>query len=163
MTYECLSSMWYFSFCQNEYKYEYNVNTKGSPWVPYGSIEVEKVKKAGEIFSEVRNVFCTHTASLLVLPSRMHKKQYIFIWYMQWNDYLNNFHVFAPAQRKYRQHPDTVPFTAIDDHPIMLQAKVNQLQRSDVSLTQTWHIGICCLPFMEKQEPCTVHVQNGYF
>lgn len=38
---------------QNEYKSDYNNSVRGSPWIPFGSMEVEKCKKAAEILNEV--------------------------------------------------------------------------------------------------------------
>ncbi|XP_053114280.1 nebulin isoform X5 [Hemicordylus capensis] len=70
----------------NEYKADYNSWMKGCGWVPFGSLDAEKSKRASDILSE----------------------------------------------RKYRQHPDTLKFTHIADDPIIVQAKVNQAQRSDV-------------------------------
>ncbi|XP_049628934.1 nebulin [Suncus etruscus] len=70
-----------------EYKADYNSWMKGCGWVPYGSLEMEKAKRASEILNE----------------------------------------------KKYRQHPDTLKFTAIEDAPITIQSKINQAQRSDIA------------------------------
>uniref|UniRef100_A0A803TYB2 Nebulin n=1 Tax=Anolis carolinensis TaxID=28377 RepID=A0A803TYB2_ANOCA len=70
----------------NEYKADYNSWMKGCGWVPFGSMDAEKNKRASDILNE----------------------------------------------KKYRQHPDTLKFTQIDDDPIVVQAKINQAQRSDV-------------------------------
>ncbi|KAM4859048.1 nebulin [Thomomys bottae] len=70
-----------------EYKADYNSWMKGCGWMPFGSLEMEKVKRATDILNE----------------------------------------------KKYRQHPDTLKFTPIEDAPIIVQSKINQAQQSDVN------------------------------
>ncbi|KAF7248248.1 Nebulin, partial [Varanus komodoensis] len=100
----------------NEYKADYNSWMKGCGWVPYGSLDAEKVKRASDIISE----------------------------------------------RKYRQHPDTLKFTQIEDDPLVVQAKINQAQRSDYQYKKDYErskgklVGFRSL----QDDPKLVHYMN---
>lgn len=53
---------------QVEYKADYNSWMKGCGWVPYGSLEVEKAKRASDILNEVKPVHPSVTERFVHLP-----------------------------------------------------------------------------------------------
>ncbi|XP_028981654.2 nebulin isoform X6 [Esox lucius] len=91
-------------------------------FMPYDAIPIDLAKKANIIQSEndYRSEYNSFTKGCGWIPFgsidvEKAKKA---------GDILN--------EKKYRQHPDTIHFTSIADHPVMMQAKVNQLMRSDL-------------------------------
>lgn len=47
-----ISHLFYFTFYQNQYKADYDEFMKGVGWIPLGSLEAEKNRKAMEIVSD---------------------------------------------------------------------------------------------------------------
>lgn len=53
---------------QVEYKADYNSWMKGCGWVPYGSLEVEKAKRASDILNEVKPAHSFVTERFVRVP-----------------------------------------------------------------------------------------------
>uniref|UniRef100_A0A4W3I459 Nebulin n=1 Tax=Callorhinchus milii TaxID=7868 RepID=A0A4W3I459_CALMI len=126
---------------EREYKKEYE-KTKTKYHSPLDMIQVSHAKKSQDIASNLgykqqRNRYFLPPDSLsLELAKKAYGLQSDVRCYINVSSTVQRAMPFVNF-KKYRQPPDTIKFTSIDDSPEVVLAKINQQQRSDVSTPST--------------------------
>ncbi|XP_075465517.1 nebulin [Ascaphus truei] len=111
----------------NLYKQDYNSWSKGMGWIPLGSLEVEKVKKAGEALSERKYRQHPDTVKFTSVPDSMEMAL------AQSNTKQLSDLTYKAAGEKMKHKYNLSP-----DDPNFIQAKVNAINISDSSYKADW-------------------------
>ncbi|MEE6489240.1 hypothetical protein FKM82_015521 [Ascaphus truei] len=111
----------------NLYKQDYNSWSKGIGWIPLGSLEVEKVKKAGEALSERKYRQHPDTVKFTSVPDSMEMAL------AQSNTKQLSDLTYKAAGEKMKHKYNLSP-----DDPNFIQAKVNAINISDSSYKADW-------------------------